>query len=117
MIRSELVERIAGRNPRLYQRDVENIVNAILGEIVAALARGDRIELRGFGVFSAKQRRARISRNPRTGALVRVDEKRFPLFKASKEMHERLNSDAGPKDSNFADQDSRRASGQSEWPG
>lgn len=53
----------------------------------------------------------------RTGALVRVDEKRFPLFKASKEMHERLNSDAGPKDSNFADQDSLRASGQSEWPG
>ncbi|UPK26541.1 HU family DNA-binding protein [Bradyrhizobium sp. 195] len=117
MIRSELVERIAGRSPRLYQRDVENIVNAILGEIVAALARGDRVEPRGFGVFSAKQRPARISRNPRTGALVRVDKKRFPLFKASKEMHKRLNSEAGPNDSNFAVQDSLRASGQSKWPG
>lgn len=117
MIRSELVERISGRNPRLYQRDVENIVNAILGEIVAALARGDRVELRGFGVFSATQRRARISRNPRTGTFVRVDEKRLPHFKASKEMHERLNSDAGPKGDNFAVQDSPRASGQSNSPG
>ncbi|WP_084800126.1 HU family DNA-binding protein [Bradyrhizobium sp. Ai1a-2] len=98
MIRSELVERIAGRNPCLYQRDVENIVNAILGEIVAALVRGGRVELRAFGVFSSKQRRARTSKNPRTGELVRVDKKRFPLFKASKEMHERLNSDASPKD-------------------
>ncbi|MCK1626304.1 integration host factor subunit beta [Bradyrhizobium sp. 160] len=117
MIRSELVERIAGRNPRLYQRDVENIVNAILGEIVAALARGDRVELRGFGVFSAKQRRARISRNPRTGALVPVDEKRLPHFKASKEMHERLNSDAGLKAGNFALRDSLRTSGQPKWSG
>ncbi|MCP3476494.1 integration host factor subunit beta [Bradyrhizobium sp. CCGUVB1N3] len=117
MIRSELVERIAGRNPRLCQRDVENIVNAILGEIVAALARGDRVELRGFGVFSTKQRRARVSRNPRTGTLVQVNEKRLPLFKASREMHERLNGNARPKDGNFGTRDSLRASGQSKWPG
>ncbi|MCK1727852.1 integration host factor subunit beta [Bradyrhizobium sp. 142] len=118
MIKSELVERIAGRNPRLYQRDVENIVNAILGEIVAALERGDRVELRGFGVFSTKQRWARMSRNPRTGELVQVDKKRFPLFRASKEMHGRLNSDARAKDGNFAVRGSLRvASGQSEWPG
>lgn len=102
MIRSKLVERINGRNPHLYQRDVENIVNAILGEIVVALARGDRVELRGFGVFSTKPRQARMSRNPRTGELVRVDEKRFPLFKASKEMHERLNRDARPRDPTLA---------------
>ncbi|MVT55930.1 integration host factor subunit beta [Bradyrhizobium yuanmingense] len=92
MIRSELVKRIAGRHPHLYQRDVEKIVGAILGEIVAALERGDRVELRRFGIFSTKQRRARMTRNPRTGELVRVDEKRFPHFKASKEMHGRLNA-------------------------
>ena len=73
MIKSELVQRISGQNPHLYQRDVENIVNAILGEIVAALARGDRVELRGFGAFSVKNRPARAGRNPRTGAHVAVD--------------------------------------------
>ncbi|AMA59834.1 HU family DNA-binding protein [Bradyrhizobium sp. CCGE-LA001] len=92
MIRSELVARIACRNSRLYQHDVENIVSTILGEIVAALERGDRVELRGFGIFSTKQRQARMNKNPRTGKLTRVDGKRFPHFKASKEMHGRLNA-------------------------
>jgi integration host factor subunit beta len=69
MIKSELVQRIAEHNPHLYQRDVENIVNAILDEIVAALARGDRVELRGFGAFSVKHRPARAGRNPRTGVI------------------------------------------------
>ena len=64
MIKSELVQRISSQNPHLYQRDVENIVNAILGEIVAAMARGDRVELRGFGAFSVKNRPARTGRNP-----------------------------------------------------
>ncbi len=91
MIKSELVQRIAGQNPHLYQRDVENIVNAILGEIVAALARGDRVELRGFGAFSVKNRPARAGRNPRTGAHVAVDQKCVPFFKTGKEMRERLN--------------------------
>ena len=59
MIKSELVQRIASQNPHLYQRDVENIVNAILDEVVAAMARGDRVELRGFGAFSVKNRPAR----------------------------------------------------------
>ena len=68
------MQRIAGQNPHLYQRDVENIVNAILNEITAALARGDRVELRGFGAFSVKNRPARTGRNPRTGAHVSVDE-------------------------------------------
>ena len=75
MIKSELVQRIAAQNPHLYQRDVENIVNAILGEIIAAMARGDRVELRGFGAFSVKNRPARTGRNPRTGAHVSVDQK------------------------------------------
>jgi len=91
VIKSELVVRIAERNPHLYQRDVENIVNAILGEITSALARGDRVELRGFGAFSAKQRRARQGRNPRTGTQVAVEEKAVPFFKAGKEMRMRLN--------------------------
>ena len=72
MIKSELVQHISTQNPHLYQRDVENIVNAILGEIIAAMARGDRVELRGFGAFSVKQRPARTGRNPRTGAHVAV---------------------------------------------
>ena len=91
MIKSELVQRIASQNPHLYQRDVENIVNAILGEIIAAMARGDRVELRGFGAFSVKNRPARTGRNPRTGAHVSVGKKSVPFFKTGKEMRERLN--------------------------
>ena len=92
MIKSELVQRISERNPHLYQRDVEHIVNAILNEITAALARGDRVELRGFGAFSVKNRPARTGRNPRTGTKVAVTEKYVPLFKTGKEMRERLNT-------------------------
>jgi len=93
MIRSELVRRIADRNPHLYERDVEKIVSAILDGIADALVHGDRVELRGFGVFSVRHRQARTGRNPRTGRDVHVDQKRLPFFKASKEMHERLNRD------------------------
>ena len=91
MIKSELVQRIANRNPHLYLRDVEKIVNAILDEITGALSRGDRVELRGFGPFSVKHRDARVGRNPRTGAHVPVNEKSVPFFKTGKEMRERLN--------------------------
>jgi len=91
MIKSELVQRISEHSPHLYQRDVENIVNAILDEIIAALARGDRVELRGFGAFSVKNRPARSGRNPRTGEHVPVDQKCVPFFKTGKEMRERLN--------------------------
>ena len=91
MIKSELVQRMAARNPHLYQRDIENIIDAILGEIANALARGERVELRGFGAFSVKQRPARTGRNPRTGAHVAVDQKCVPFFKTGKEMRERLN--------------------------
>src|ERR1700752_3196470 len=93
MIKSELVQRIAAQNPHLYQRDVENIVNAILNEIVGALAKGNRVELRGFGAFSVKSRPARTGRNPRPGAHVAVDQKSVPFFKTGKEMRERLNRD------------------------
>jgi integration host factor subunit beta len=93
MIKSELVQRIATANPHLYQRDVELIVNAILDEITEALTRGDRVELRGFGAFSVKQRPARVGRNPRTGDKVPVKEKVVPFFKTGKEMRERLNDE------------------------
>ena len=95
MIKSELVQRIANRNPHLYLRDVEKIVNAILNEISSALSRGDRVELRGFGAFSVKRRDARVGRNPRTGAHVPVNEKAVPFFKTGKEMRERLNQGYG----------------------
>ena len=91
MIKSELVRRIARQNPHLHQSDVENILNAILGEVVSAMARGDRVELRGFGAFSVKVRPARTGRNPRTGTIVPVQEKAFPVFRTSKQVRERLN--------------------------
>ncbi len=97
MIKSELVLKIAERNPHLYQRDVENIVNAILDTIADALSRGDRVELRGFGAFSVKKRDARTGRNPRTGATVSVSEKMTPVFKTGKEMRQRLNAGAEPR--------------------
>ncbi|WP_349369559.1 integration host factor subunit beta [Salinarimonas sp.] len=102
MIKSELVMRIAEQNPHLYQRDVENIVNAILDTIADALARGDRVELRGFGAFSVKKRDARIGRNPRTGETVAVGEKAVPVFKTGKEMRVRLNRDGAEPDDGVA---------------
>lgn len=91
MIKSELVQIIATRNPHLYHRDVENIVNSVLDEISKALAEGNRVELRGFGAFSVKHRPARSGRNPRTGDSVSVEEKWVPFFKTGKELRERLN--------------------------
>ena len=91
MIKSELVQKIADRYPELYQRDAENVVNAILDEIGNALARGDRVEIRGFGAFSTKQRDARVGRTPRTGDHVPVEETLVPVFRAGKEMRERIN--------------------------
>ncbi len=92
MIKSELVQHIADKNPHLYQRDVENIVNAILDEINNALCEGNRVELRGFGAFSVKHRKPRTGRNPRTGESVQVGEKWVPFFKTGKELRNRLNA-------------------------
>ncbi|MBL8837053.1 MAG: integration host factor subunit beta [Alphaproteobacteria bacterium] len=91
MTKSELILRLSELNPHLYQRDIERIVSTIFDEITNALARGDRVELRGFGAFSVKQRSARVGRNPRTGASVDVSEKFIPFFKTGKELRERLN--------------------------
>jgi integration host factor subunit beta len=91
MTKSELIQRIAERNPHLYHRDVDRIVSTIFDEIAEALARGDRVELRGFGAFSVKQRDSRVGRNPRTGEAVPVAAKAVPFFKTGKQLRERLN--------------------------
>jgi integration host factor subunit beta len=91
MTKSELILRIGELNPHLYHRDVERIVGTIFDEISAALARGDRVELRGFGAFSIKKREARLGRNPRTGAPVPVSQKTIPFFKTGKQLRDRLN--------------------------
>lgn len=93
MIKSELIQKIAQSNPHLYHRDVERIINTVLSEVIKALSEGDRVELRGFGAFSVKDREARVGRNPRTGTSVSVDAKRVPFFKTGKELRERLNQD------------------------
>jgi integration host factor subunit beta len=91
MIKSELVTRIAEQNPHLYNREFEKIVNAILDQIVSAMTQGNRVELRGFGTFSVRVRRARTGRDPRTGTVVDVAEKVMPHFKAGKDILNRLN--------------------------
>ena len=91
MTKSELIQHVAELNPHLYHRDVERIVTTIFEEISEALARGDRVELRGFGAFSVKRRDARVGRNPRTGDAVQVAEKHIPFFKTGKLLRERMN--------------------------
>ena len=94
MTKSELIARLAERNPHLYLRDVERIVDTVFDEITQALVDGDRVELRGFGAFSVKHRDARTGRNPRTGEAVQVDAKRLPFFKTGKGLRERLNGES-----------------------
>ena len=91
MIRSELVQKIAADNPDLSSKDVERLVNSFFNSIIDQLAKGGRVELRGFGAFSTRQRKARTGRNPRTGEAVDVPAKRVPYFKPGKDMRRRLN--------------------------
>ena len=92
MTKSELIIRLADKNPHLFQRDIERIVSTILDEISTALSKGDRVELRGFGAFSVKNRASRVGRNPRTGETVFVTRKSVPFFKAGKDLRVRLNT-------------------------
>ncbi|WP_019960683.1 integration host factor subunit beta [Woodsholea maritima] len=92
MIKSELIEKLAEDHPHLYQRDVERVVNTILEEVTVALEQGNRVELRGFGAFSVRNRPARQGRNPRTGDSVAVKEKHVPFFKTGKELRERVDA-------------------------
>ena len=98
MLRSELIARLAEENPSLKAREIEKIVDVIFDEIAAALERGDRVELRGFGAFSVRKREARVGRNPRTGEAVDVESKHVPFFKAGKELRSRLNNGHDPED-------------------
>jgi integration host factor subunit beta len=95
MTRSELVLRLTEANPHLTQGDVETVVISIFAEIAAALSRGNRVELRGFGAFTITRREARIGHNPRSGASVPVSEKCFPHFKPGKGIRDRLNRQSG----------------------
>ena len=91
MTKSELIQRLATLNPNLHNQDLERVVNIVLEEITAALIRGERVELRGFGAFSVRERHARQGRNPRTGEKVAVPTKRTPFFKMGKDLKDRLN--------------------------
>lgn len=91
MTKSDLILLLAEKYPHLLQRDIERIVNTVFDEISNALARGNRVELRGFGAFSTKKRDARMGRNPRTGDNVSVSEKHVPFFKTGKQLRDRLN--------------------------
>lgn len=92
MTKAELVEALVERIERLTKREAELIVNVVLRSISDSLAVGDKVELRGFGSFKVKERRAREGRNPKTGEKVRVDAKRVPYFKAGKELRDRVNN-------------------------
>lgn len=111
MIKSELVQKLSTQCPHLYQRDLERIVNVVLDEIIGALKEGDRVELRGFGAFSTKERTARTGRNPRTGSAVDVAAKKAPAFKPGKDMRERLNAPVSSPASHTAGQE------QVDWAG
>ena len=91
MIRSELLQALAKDNPDLRAEEIEQVVDIFFDEITKRLAEGGRVELRGFGAFSTREREARTGRNPRTGETVSVPAKRVPYFKPGKEMRERLN--------------------------
>ena len=91
MIRSELLTAIAEDNPELRAEEVEQVVDIFFEEIAQRLAEGGRVELRGFGAFSPRERDARQGRNPRTGEMVDVPAKKVPYFKPGKEIRERLN--------------------------
>lgn len=97
MTKSELIQRLAKRYPHLYQRDIEVLVSTMFDEISNALASGNRVELRGFGAFSVREREARAARNPKNGAMVSVGKRHAIYFRTGKELRERVTS-VIPKD-------------------
>ena len=92
MTKSELINKIAERNPHLFHRDIERIVTTIFDKITNSLSQGERVELRGFGSFSVKNRKSRVGRNPRTGEKVDVAGKTVPFFKTGKQLRDVLNT-------------------------
>ena len=95
MIRSELVQKLCDDHPDLTGKEIERVVSAFFDSIIGQLQKGGRVELRGFGAFSSRERDDRKGRNPRTGDTVDVSAKRVPYFKPGKEMRERLNLQEG----------------------
>ncbi len=91
MKRSELVDELAKEYPHLYHRDIEKVVDVFYSSIADALANGKRVELRGFGAFSIKERGPRIARNPKNGDRVAVSSKKTVYYKPGKELKERIN--------------------------
>ena len=92
IVRSKLLKQLSENYPNFLKKDLEKFTFIILEEIKRALKRGDRVELRGFGVFSAKTQKARISRNPKTGEKVNTPEKKTIHFKMSKDLFKKLNN-------------------------
>ena len=92
MTKSELVERIAAKMPNLTIKDVDRIVNVVFQRLTAALADGDRVEIRGFGAFSVRSRKPRIAINPKNKKQVEVPQKQIVHFKTGKELHNMLNA-------------------------
>lgn len=95
MTKSELVHKLSQQFSTMPMREVEKAVDVVFTEISNALAKGTRVELRGFGAFSVRYRERRLGRNPRTGEKVQVEGKNVPFFKAGKGLRERLNSSKG----------------------
>ena len=91
MTKSELIEQLTIDNDILNKREAEMIVNSIFDSIGDALVDGDRVEIRGFGSFTVRERDAREARNPKSGAVVRISAKKTPFFKTGKELRERVN--------------------------
>ena len=91
IVKSKLLKQLSYNYPNFLKKDLEKFTDIILVEIKRALKRGDRVELRGFGVFSTKVQKARISRNPRTGEKVNTPQKKTIHFKMSKDLFKKLN--------------------------
>jgi len=93
IVRSELIKKLSNSYPNFLKKDLNLLVSIILSEIKQALKRGDRVELRGFGIFSTNIQKERISRNPKTGEKVNTPEKKTIHFKMAKELFKKLNND------------------------
>ena len=93
IVKSKLLKELSNNYPNFLKKDLEKFTNIILNEIKRALKRGDRVELRGFGVFSTKIQKARISRNPKTGEKVNTPEKKTIHFKMAKELFKKINNE------------------------
>ena len=93
VVKSKLLKQLSNNYPNFLKKDLEKFTNIILNEIKSALKRGDRVELRGFGIFSTNIQKARISRNPRTGEKVNTPQKKTIHFKMSKDLFKKLNKD------------------------